>query len=236
MLLSPVAIVSGTIQPETRRLVNAMRTNLYVTDLFNNLYTLDPATGSAGLIGSTSGTEIFDIAFHGPTLYAFSPTTNKLLRLDSDTGAVVWTAPNSSGFGGNGLAVAEDGTIYASGGGQLASINPVSGLATVVGAFGGGLISAGDIEFDANGNLYGSLDSSSGSSVLAKISRTTGVAAPIGPIGVPEVWGLAIHCCMFFGCTGTGELISINAATGLGTVIGTNGIQMGGMAARSCCC
>ena len=103
------------------------------------------------------------------------------------------------------------------------------------GAFGGGLTSAGDIEFDANGNLYGALDSSHGS-MLAKISRTTGVAAPIGPIGVPGVWGLAIHCCMFFGCTGTGELISINAATGHGTVIGTNGIGMGGMAARSSSC
>jgi len=41
---------------------------------------------------------------------------------------------------------------------------------------------------------------------------------------------------MVFGCTGGGELISINAATGQGTVIGENGIQMGGMSARCCCC
>jgi len=212
-----------------------MRTHLYVSDLSNNLYTLDPATGSAGLIGPTSGTTIYDIAFHGPTLYAFSPSSSKLLRLNPDTGAVVWTAPNSSAFGANGLAVAEDGTIYASGGGQLARIDPVSGLGTVVGAFGSGLVSSGDLAFDANGNLYGALDSQSGS-VLAKISPTTGVAVSIGPIGVPNVWGLAIHCCMFFGCTAAGELISINAATGHGTVIGKNNLQMGGMSARCCCC
>jgi outer membrane protein assembly factor BamB len=212
-----------------------MRTHLYVSDLSNNLYTLDPATGSAGLIGPTSGTLIFDIAFHGPTLYAFSPSSSKLLRLNPDTGAVVWTAPNSSTFGANGLAVAEDGTIYASGGGQLAWIDPVSGAGHVVGPFGGGLTSSGDLAFDANGNLYGALDSSSGS-VLAKINRANGTAQQIGPIGVANVWGLAIHCCMFFGCTAQGELISINAATGHGAVIGKNGIQMGGMSARYCCC
>lgn len=210
-----------------------MRSHLYVTDLTTNLYTVDPATGSAGLVGPTGMASITDIAFHGPTLYGV--TFSQLVRLNPDTGAAVVIGP-AFNYSTNGLAVSEEGTIYAgTTGGQLITINPGTGAATLVGSFGGGMTSSGDLVFDDHGVLYGALNHGSGV-VLAKINRSTGAATIIGPTGFSTVYGLAIHCCRFFGGTSSGELLSLNAATGQGTVIGKNTIFMGGMSARSCCC
>ncbi len=210
-----------------------MRSHLYVTDLASNLYTVDPATGSAGLVGPTGMASITDIAFHGPTLYGV--TFSQLVRLNPDTGAAVGIGPPFS-FSTNGLAVSEEGTIYAgTNGGQLITINPVTGAATLVGLFGGGMTSDGDLVLDDNGVLYGALNQGA-NVVLAKINRNTGAATVIGPTGFSTVYGLAIHCCRFFGGTSAGELLSLNAATGQGTVIGKNTIVMGGMSARACCC
>ena len=79
-------------------------------------------------------------------------------------------------------------------------------------------------------------DEYAGAFVLAKINRTTGAATVIGPIGFNNVYGLAIHCCRFFGGTSAGELLALNAATGQGTLIGKNTVYIGGMSARPCCC
>lgn len=209
-----------------------MRTNLYVADLTSKLFTVDPATGSIGLVGNCGMANVTDIAFHGPTLYGVS--FSQLLRLNPDTGlaAVI----GGIGFSTNGLAVAEDGTIYAgTTNGQLITVNPVSGAGTLVGAFGGGLLSGGDLVFDANGVLYGAL-TSGGNTVLARVNRATGAATVIGTTGIPNVYGLAITCCRMFGGTASGDLLSVNVATGLATVIGKSNIVMGGMAARCCCC
>ncbi len=210
-----------------------MRSHLYVTDLTTNLYTVDPATGSTGLVGATGMASITDIAFHGPTLYGI--TFSRLVRLDPDTGsAVAVGAPFS--YTTNGLAVSEEGTIYAgTTNGQLITINPVTGAAALVGLFGGGLTSSGDLVIDDHGVLYGALNQGA-SVVLARINRTTGAATVIGPTGFSTVYGLAIHCCRLFGGTSAGELLSINAATGQGTVIGKSSVFMGGMSARPCCC
>jgi hypothetical protein len=210
-----------------------MRSQLYVTDLTSNLYTVDPATGSAGLVGPTGMASITDIAFHGPTLYGV--TFSQLVRLNPDTGAAVVIGPPFA-YSTNGLAVSEEGTIYAgTNGGQLITINPVTGAATLIGLFGGGMNSSGDLVFDDNGVLYGALNQGV-NVVLAKINRNTGAATVIGPTGFSTVYGLAIHCCRFFGGTSAGELLSINAASGQATVIGKNTILMGGMSARPCCC
>ncbi len=209
-----------------------MKSHLYVTDLTSKLFTLDPATGSSGLVGPTGMANVTDIAFHGPTLYGVS--FSQFLRLNPDTGAAI--AIGNTGFTTNGLAVSEEGTIYSgTTDGKLIRINPVTGVGTLIGLFGGGMTSSGDLAIDDNGVLYGALNSG-GSVVIARIDRATGVATVIGPTGFSTVYGLAILCCRFFGCTSAGELLSLNAATGAGTVIGKNAVSMGGMSARRCCC
>jgi outer membrane protein assembly factor BamB len=207
---------------------------LYVADLSSRLYTLDPATGSSHLVGAVGIASVTDIAFHGQTLYGI--TFGQFLRLNPDTGVGTIIGAIGGGFSTNGLAVASDGIIYAgTNGGQLIRINPVTGAGTLVGLFGGGLTSSGDLAFDSNDVLYGSLNSG-GSVVLARIDRNTGVATVIGPTGLSTVYGIAFCCCRLYGTTTAGELLDINAATGKATIIGKNSLSPGGMAARPCCC
>lgn len=209
-----------------------MRTNFYVADLTSSLYTLDPATGSAALVGPCGITDVTDLAFHGPTLYGIS--FSQLLRLNPETGAA--TVIGATGFTTNGLVVSEEGIIYAgTNPGQLISINPVTGAGTLIGDFGGGLTSAGDLVIDANGVMYGALNSGS-EVVLARIDRNTGAATVIGPIGFSDIYGLAIGCCHMYGFAFSGNVLAINVSTGTGTVIGSSGVGIGGATARACCC
>jgi sugar lactone lactonase YvrE len=205
---------------------------LYVVDPVSNLYTVDPATASTRQVGTVGIGNVTDIAFHGPTLYGVS--FSQLLRLDPDTG--VGTSIGAIGFTTNGLAVAADGTIYAgtTPAGQLVQINPVTGAGTLVGTFGAGLSSSGDLAFDSNDRLFGALDQG-GTVVLASIDPSSGAATVIGPTGVPNVYGLAFHCCRLYGTTDAGELADINVASGSATVIGKNTLTQWGMTAQSCC-
>lgn len=209
-----------------------MSRRLYVVDPASNLYTLDAATGSSRIVGPVGIANVTDIAFHGPTLYGVS--FSQFLRLDPDTGAGTIVGP-IGGFGTNGLAVATDGIIYAgTTGGDLITVNPVTGAGTVVGSFGGGLTSSGDLTFDSNDVLYGTLNQG-GSVVLARIDRTTGAAAVVGATGLPTVYGLAFLCCHLFGTTDRGELVHINVDSGTATIVGRNGLTQWGMSSRSCC-
>jgi hypothetical protein len=111
----------------------------------------------------------------------------------------------------------------------------VTGAGTLVGSFGAGLTSSGDLAFDSNDVLYAALNQGGGV-VLARVDRTTGAATVIGATGQPTVYGLAFACCHLFGTTERGELLQVNAATGAATVVGVNGLTQWGLAARSCCC
>lgn len=118
--------------------------------------------------------------------------------------------------------------------GQLIRINAVTGAGSLVGNFGGGLTSSGDLAFASNDVLYAALDSG-GTVVLARVDRATGVATTIGPTGLNAVYGLAFFCCHFYGASEPGELLRIDAATGRATVIGRNTLRHWGMSARPCC-
>lgn len=205
---------------------------LYVVDAVSNLFTLDPATASPHLVGPVGIAGVTDIASHGPNLYGVG--FSQFLRLNPDTGAGIVVLPGPIGFSTNGLAVASDGTIYAgTTAGQLIQIDPHTGVGALVGSFGGGLTSSGDLAFDSNGVLYGALGSPV---VLARINRSSGAATVIGSTGLSTVYGLAFFCCRLYGATSAGELVNINVATGSATVIGKNTLTHWGMTARACCC
>jgi outer membrane protein assembly factor BamB len=205
---------------------------LYVVDPTSTLHTIDPATASPRTVGPVGVGQVTDIAFHGPTLYGV--TFSQLFRLDPATGAGTPIGP--IGFSTNGLAAAYDGALLAgTTNGELVRIDPTTGAGTLVGSFGGGLTSSGDLAFDSNGVLFGTLDQA-GQVVLATIDRTTGAATPIGPTGVAHVYGLAFHCCRLLGCTDAGELVELNVATGAATVIGRNTLTHWGMAVGPCRC
>jgi hypothetical protein len=212
-----------------------MKKSLYVEDPQSNLYTMDSTTGSVSMVGAMGISNVTDIAFHGPTLYG--TTFNQFLRIDPKTATSV--VVGNIGIGStNSLAVASNGTIYglvyASGGGQLITINPVTGVGTSVGSLGSGLTPSGDLSFDENDNLYATLNNA-GTVQLATINLNTGAATLVGNIGFSDVYGLAFYCCNLYGATASGELLKINAATGAGTLIGGNNLTHWGMAADHCC-
>jgi hypothetical protein len=147
----PISITDLALQPGTNTLYG---TRLSEDDFINSIYTIDPATGVATLIGST-GVIGATIAF-GPdgTLYQTSAVFDDngfvagyLNTLDPDTGAVLTTNGPFTQAHVGGLAVRPtDGVIFASGGdeGDIYTLSQ-TGTQTFVGFTGVGGV--GDLAF-----------------------------------------------------------------------------------------
>jgi len=147
----PISITDLALQPGTNTLYG---TRLSEDDFINSIYTIDPATGVATLIGSTGVTGA-TIAF-GPdgTLYQTSAVFDDngfvagyLNTLDPDTGAVLTTNGPFTQAHVGGLAVRPtDGVIFASGGdeGDIYTLSQ-TGTQTFVGFTGVGGV--GDLAF-----------------------------------------------------------------------------------------
>jgi hypothetical protein len=178
--------------------------SLFGTDAAGgNLYSIDPVTASATLVGSmgfpapslavdpTTGTMYAGQGGGNALLYVVDPATGNATLL-GDTGFVFAALP--------GLAFDSLGTLYASinliddggtGGDTLARIDKVSGLGTPIGLYGGGIGTFGGpggiegIAFAPSGVLYGASgmqSQTSGNPSLFNIDPATGQATLIGPI------------------------------------------------------
>jgi hypothetical protein len=121
-----------------------------------------------------------------------------------------------------------NGVLYGStaskSGQSLLTINPASGLVTVVGPLnsgGGGTMA--DLAFDASGSLYGI--SASGGANLYSINLATGQATKVGTSGqgFTAGGGLGISPTGVFYCVPEGNNFgTINPTTGVYTFIGTS--------------
>lgn len=190
-----------------------------------NLYSIDPATAAATLIGN--------MGFAAPAL-AMDPTTGilyagrgggspQLYTVDPNTGAAVLVGDTGFGFAAvPGLDFNSDGVLYAAanviddggtGGDSLATIDKTTGLGTIIGPFGGGIGTFGGpggietVAFNAAGTLYGASGTQSataGVPSLYTINPGTGAATLVAPIvdaaGVPPAGGVV---SLQFGCDGT---------------------------------
>ncbi len=163
----------------------------------STLYQIDPATGQTKRIGDIPFEPITDIAFTPDgNLYAIEEVdegfggTSELLQVDPLTGFT--TDIGNFGFD---LAVSlvsdTDGTLYAATkDSQFLRVDRASGKATLVGSFGAGYESSGDLAFDSSGVLYASIVGSS-SDLLITVDKSTGAANIVGDIGYSQVFGLA---------------------------------------------
>lgn len=180
-----------------------------------------------GLLGIITGVSRVD----AQTLYgATSSGHGELYILDASTGNVIQDVGplNDSGavnYSVSGMAFHPvTGVLYASTGGasgaSLLTINPSSGLVTVVGGFVAGGATMTDLAFDSSGNLYGI--SSSGGANLFLIDISTGSAAKVGGSGVSftEGGGLAISSTgVFYAAPIPGEYGTYDPNTGAYTHI-----------------
>jgi hypothetical protein len=147
----PISITDLALRPSSNTLYG---TSLNEGDFTNSIYTINPATGVATLIGNT-GVIGATLAF-GPdgTLYQTSAVFDEvgfvagyLNTLDPDTGAVLTTSDPFTQRHVGGLAVRPtDGVIFASGGdeGSIYTLSP-TGTQTFVGLTSAGGV--GDLAF-----------------------------------------------------------------------------------------
>ncbi|MDI1276048.1 hypothetical protein [Methylobacter sp.] len=220
---------------------------LYATSgngINSTIYTLDNVTGDASLL-LTVNFDLVDIAAYGETLYAI--TSDQFLTIDLKTGTCDVVGSLGIEDKGAKLAVASNGTIYCiatpSGCGTgLYTINQSTGAGTLIGVLGanpagGANIPSFGMAFDANDNLFGALTSYNANSgqtsvSLMTVNPSTGQAQPLNSsIGFNSLAGMAFYDNSLYGVTADGKLISINVASGAGSLIGDDNIDFRGMTA-----
>lgn len=211
-----------------------MSCTMYASTLEGQIHSIDCATGQATLefdirpyLEEYGLGNLRDIACHGGTMWGIADD-GALIRINTRTGRVDYLG--HTGFGGVvGLAVGEDGVIYgATSSGQIIVINPVTGEGKEI--LNIGLSFTGDLVFDCNNNLYGSVREED---MLVRIDLETGEVITIGPINYKGVTGLTFYCCYLYGVTEEGLVLRINTYSGRGNPIGQNKLSFSGM--TTCC-
>jgi hypothetical protein len=189
---------------------------LYATS-GTDLWQINPYTG-AGSIISPMNYQTTDIAFDGKTLYGV--TFSQLLSIDPSTGAS--SIVGNIGYSDvNALTVGPNGILYAGrGSGALLTINKSTGTGTLVGYYGSGVSSSGDLAVLYGNKMYASVIRSGYSTDwLAQINMNTGSATLIGNMGESGVYGLDFIDGNLYGVTSSGYLLKINITTGKTTRI-----------------
>jgi len=150
----------------------------------NSFGTINLLTGSFTQLGSAGSTLFNDIAAApNGSLYGIVNSTS-LVTLNTNNGAVQ-SSVNFNVAGIESLAIAPNGMLYGATQGALYTINPVSGIATLVGTFNNSIIgnSGQNIRFGYDGMLY---DTDGGvnatSTHLFQISTLNGSATLMGTV------------------------------------------------------
>ena len=150
---------------------------LWVSTGGAQLATVDVATGTTSLIGST-GIALTDIAF-SPTGDLYGISFSSLYTVNSSTGATTLVGGLGSVSGtANALVFGSDGTLYMAGS-SLYSVNTLTGAASAIGSIG--FQSGGDLAF-IGGDLY----MASNGNQLIGVDTATGAGTSIGNCGCRE--------------------------------------------------
>jgi len=186
-----------------------------------NIGTVDLNTGTVSLLGN-SGVQLTDIAL-SPTEELFGQSFTTLYSINQ-SGEAVSIGPTGAVL--NGLVFDPDGTLYASGGNRLYTVDTTTGDATLVGTSGVNLRSAGDLAFN-NGSLYETATNGSVTSLL-ELDTSTGAATVVGQI-VPNATMYGLVTGPDGGLYGFDQnnIYSINTTTGAGTLVQTFGDGLG---------
>lgn len=175
---------------------------------------------------SLSSTDsITDLAWDGESLYAV--TFSRLIKINPATGLI--TVVGEMGVGSvNALAASPSGTLYAADmAGTLYRLDPATGRATPLTTMGKN--SSGDLAFVNESTLYATVRDTYGSDALIQVDLAMQKTTFVGSIGYTEVYGLDFQGNTLFGLTNSGQLLTVNTTTGVGTLVRDTGLQFTGM-------
>lgn len=190
-------------------------------------------TGAIALIGNTGNPSTADLTSDlSSIIWSVDTTQAALLALDPSNGAIASTTPLVSISGSpvtivslawNPVTQILYGSTAMGFGGtmndELYSINPATGVVTLVGAIGFNDVFA--LGFDNAGILYGISPSQ-----LLTVNTTSGAGTAVAPVSLVSAFDLAFRPednAMFVADSGTSSLYTMNPATGAATLVGPYG-------------
>ncbi|MFH1438012.1 MAG: hypothetical protein ABIJ56_20050 [Pseudomonadota bacterium] len=206
-------------------------TGRFLAHSSSSLYQVDPGEPDTLYVGEILSANVTDIAVT-PDIRLWGVTYGYLISIDYCTGEGTFVG-NVGSSSLNALVGVTDDTLYgADGNGNLWRISASTGEGTFIGNYGWGIGSSGDLAYGPDGNLYASATSRAypGQDVLLRVDPDTGVSEIVGPIGYSTVYGLAVLDDVLYGCTDSGQLITIDMATGHGTLVGSLDVGFWGAA------
>ncbi|MEA2748496.1 MAG: hypothetical protein QOI41_2639 [Myxococcales bacterium] len=185
----------------------------------NTLFRVDTVTRSVTPVGVFEGcTYVADIALDEMS-NIYASTGAELFFVETNTAhctrIAAGTFPNSLSFVPVGTVEPDREALVGFQGGDYVKIDPQSGAVTKIGAIGSGLQSSGDIVSAIGGKTYVTVKGKDCADCLVEIDPATGVLTKNwGPIGKPDVFGLAFWAGDLYGFTNAGELILITLTSG----------------------
>jgi hypothetical protein len=195
-----------------------------------DLYKIDPVTWVATDVGSFGGADsMTDLAISSANeIYVTSDTS--LYTVNPATGAATALFQTDDDF--DALTFLADGTLLGVGAdGTVSKIDLSFQEAEIIGVYGEGYNSSGDIVAVADGTIYATSTTSPLSfdgDFLVKVDPTTGAATTVGGIGFQNVWGLGYYGGRIIGFTQGGQILEIDPATGAGSLLSSNGPEYWG--------
>ena len=202
----------------------------------STLYKVDPDTLAITMIGnfvwSNGSDQMTDIAID-KTGVMIGVSYTSVYRINV-TNAV--TTRMSAGLSGtfNGLSFVPAAMLGSTGDdvlvgtrnadGVVFQIDPMTGHANAIGNMGGSFASSGDLVAVTNFGTAQTADNGFSADRLVRLAPQTFSATPVGTdIGYADIWGVAFWKNKIFGFTNGGEFVTIDPATGVGTIVQSNG-------------
>jgi hypothetical protein len=219
LILDNRRLTAGETGPAEVRAAGATVVGYSVdSDVSDRLWKIDLRTGVATPIGPTGFEDIESLSFSADqVLYGVDQITGQLVTCDLTTGACSAVGPLAVSFSDTGLSFDDAGNLWMStdSPGDLYSLDPTTGQATSVGIQGQ---KVSGLAF-GSGKLYGL-----GNDNLVTLNTATGAATQVGLLVTVSLVDGGIDFDPgggLWGIEDSGQIFTINRATGAATVVAT---------------
>jgi hypothetical protein len=191
------------------------------------LYTLDVDAKSAMPVANVAmgpnEIRVGGLAFDGTNLIGLSSDGSELLTINPNTAAVTARRAISPASTYYGLTVAPAGeagvtaVVFAGAtGSKLVTIDPLTGIATSVGEYGGGMYFYSDLAWVTGEGLFITLQGGAcNTRCFARLNHVTGEATPFRSNVTAQVFGLSGYRGSLWALHNTGPVTPVNLTDGL---------------------